>query len=299
MSLGGLAIGAGAHLLSSRIGMPEGDTLLRIARTLERAIGGQTVTRFETVLPKLARVDVDTPLAGRTVERVESAGKWLLMHFSGDLVLLTHMLMSGSWHIYRPGERWQRGRQHMRIVIETARIHAVAFNVPVAEFHTAASLARRPGFNRLGPAVLADDFDSEGAIRNLQAQPAMEIGPALLRQNLLAGIGNEFKSEICFGAGVNPFRSVGSLTRDDLRRLMEAAKAMMTDNVLQRSAQRRTTRRVEPGENLWVYGRGGQPCRKCGEPVQARRHAADARLTYWCPRCQPFERSTPAPSAAE
>src|SRR5262249_54359373 len=121
--------------------MPEGDTLLRTALTLQRVLGGQTVTRFETVLPKLARVDVDTPLAGRTIERVQSAGKWLLMRFSGGLTLLTHMLMSGSWHIYRPGERWQRGRQHMRIVIETPRMIAVAFNVPVAEFHTDDTLA--------------------------------------------------------------------------------------------------------------------------------------------------------------
>src|SRR5437763_818065 len=144
--------------------MPEGDTLFRTAVTLQRAIGGQVVTHFETMLPKLARVDVDTPLAGRTVERVESAGKWLLMRFSGDLTLLTHMLMSGSWHIYRPGERWQRARQHMRIVVETPRMLAVAFNVPVAEFHTDASLARRPGFSRLGPDLLAADFDTDAAI---------------------------------------------------------------------------------------------------------------------------------------
>jgi endonuclease-8 len=266
--------------------MPEGDTLFRTARTLTRAIGGQVVTRFETVMPKLARVDVDTPLAGRTVDRVEPAGKWLLIHFSGDLILLTHMLMSGSWHIYRPGERWQRGRQHMRIVIETERMVAVAFNVPVAEFHTAASLARRRVFNQLGPAVLAEDFDIDAAVRNLQANPNMEIAAALMRQNLVAGIGNEFKSEVCFGAGIHPFRPVGTLSEAELRLLMEVARRQMTDNVLQRSAMRRTTRRVEPSENLWVYGRAGQPCRKCGEAILARRHTIDARLTYWCPRCQ-------------
>jgi endonuclease-8 len=266
--------------------MPEGDTLMRTARTLQLAIGGQTVTRFETVLPKLARVDEDSPLAGRTVENIESAGKWLLMRFSGDLTLLTHMLMSGSWHIYRPGERWQRARQHMRIVIETPKWNAVAFNVPVAEFHTDASLARRAGFNRLGPAVLADDFDSAAAIRNLQLHSAMEVGPALLKQSILAGIGNEFKSEICFGAGVNPFRVVGSLTTDELARLMEVSRRMMQDNVVMHSAARRTTHRADPAEGLWVYGRSGQPCRKCGEPILGKRHASDARLSFWCPRCQ-------------
>jgi endonuclease-8 len=267
--------------------MPEGDTLFRTARTLQRALGGQVVTRFETVLPKLSRVDQDAPLAGRTVERVESAGKWLLMRFSGDLILLSHMLMSGSWHIYRPGERWQRGRSAMRVVVETARMLAVAFDVPVAEFHTEASLARRAGFNRLGPAVLAADFDSEAAVRNLQSQPAMEIGMALLNQSLLAGIGNEFKSEICFAAGVSPFRPIGSLTADDLRRLVAVAQQQMSANVTQSSAMRRTTRRADPAEGLWVYGRSGQPCRKCGEPVHGRRNPVDARLTFWCPRCQP------------
>jgi endonuclease-8 len=267
--------------------MPEGDTLLRMARTLERAIGGQTVTRFETVLPALARVDVDTPIAGRTIEGIESRGKWLLMRFSGDLILLTHMLMSGSWHIYRPGERWWQPRSNQRIVIETARMVAVAFRVPVAEFHTEASLARRGGFNRLGPDLLADDFDAGAAVRNLQSQPEMEIAVALLRQSLLAGIGNEFKSEVCFGAGVNPFRKVRSLGEEQLRRLVEVAVEFLRANVTESSRLwRRTTRRAAPEAGLWVYGRSGEACRKCGAEIVARRHAADGRLTYWCPRCQ-------------
>ena len=90
--------------------MPEGDTIYRAARTLDRAIGRKVITRFETVLPKLGRVDEDTPIAGRTVEKVEAQGKWMLMHLSGGLILLTHMLMSGSWHIYRPGEAWKASR---------------------------------------------------------------------------------------------------------------------------------------------------------------------------------------------
>jgi endonuclease-8 len=231
-------------------------------------------------------VNVDTPVVGRTVERVESKGKWLLMRFSGDLTLLTHMLMSGSWHIYRPGERWQRGRQHMRIVIETARFVAVAFNVPVAEFHTDDSLAKRRSFNALGPDLLAEEFDADAAIRNLQSEPEMEIAAALLRQSNLAGIGNEFKSEVLFEAGIHPFRHAGTLSVDELRRLFEVARRQLNDNVRQRSPLRRTTRRVQPGENLWVYDRSGQPCRKCREPIVSRRHSTDGRLTFWCPRCQ-------------
>ena len=122
--------------------MPEGDTIHRTADTLQRAIGGQVVTRFESVLPKLVRVDADTPLRGRTVERVEARGKHVLIWFSGDLVLRTHMRMNGSWHIYRPGERWQRPHRDMRIVIETAAMHAVAFTVPVAELVTSSELVQ-------------------------------------------------------------------------------------------------------------------------------------------------------------
>src|SRR3982750_3203650 len=99
--------------------MPEGDTIFRAARTLHRALAGQVVTRFETQLAQLSRVDYDTPIAGRTVERVDAAGKWLRIYFSEDLILLTHMLMSGSWHIYRPGESWQRGRMQMRVAVYT------------------------------------------------------------------------------------------------------------------------------------------------------------------------------------
>ena len=142
--------------------MPEGDTIFRTARTLQRALAGHVVTRFETVLPQLARVHEDTPITGRTVDLVDANGKWLMMHFSGDLILLTHMLMSGSWHIYRPGEPWQRNRYHMRVVIGTAEMLAVAFNVPIAEFHTEKTLGVRLG--KLGPDVLSPDFDEAAAI---------------------------------------------------------------------------------------------------------------------------------------
>ena len=117
--------------------MPEGDTIFRSARALHQALAGQTINLFETAYAPLASVNDQSPVAGRTVERVESRGKWLLIHFSGDLILTTHMLMSGSWHIYRVGERWKRARSHMRIVLGTADLVAVAFDVPVARFYTA------------------------------------------------------------------------------------------------------------------------------------------------------------------
>jgi endonuclease-8 len=267
--------------------MPEGDTIFRTARTLERALGGQVVTRFETVLPKLARVDYDTPLAGRTVDSVEARGKWLLIHFSGDLILLTHMLMSGSWHIYRPGEAWQRRRIHMRIVVETPVMLAVAFNVPVAEFHSAASLARREGFNRLGPAPLARDFDPAVAIANLAARSDLELGRALLDQTALAGLGNVFKSEVAYACGLSPFRRVATLTAEQLAGLVETSRKFLRANVSAASGHRRsTTHSTHKEENLWVYGREGKPCRRCGTLIRSQKHMADGRISFWCPVCQ-------------
>src|ERR1700761_1663222 len=133
--------------------MPEGDTIFRSARALQQALAGHKLTRFETAYAQLASANDQSPVAGRTVERVESRGKWLLVHLSGDLILATHMLMSGSWHIYRAGERWKRARSHMRIVIGTDAMEAVAFNVPVALFYTVRTLERFAGVAGLGPDV--------------------------------------------------------------------------------------------------------------------------------------------------
>jgi endonuclease-8 len=274
--------------------MPEGDTIYRAARTLHRALAGKAVTRFETALPKLGRVNEDTPITGRTVEKVEAHGKWMLMHFSGGQILLTHMMMSGSWHIYRPGERWKTSPREMRIVIETADMIAVAFRVPVAEFHTEESLNRRPGLNRLGPDVLGSTFNSQDALTSLASRPEMEIGEAVLSQSVLAGPGNVFKSEICFACKLDPFRKVGSFTAEELERVVETARSYMTANITETSGDkivtytgfRRTTGRADPYARLWVYGRAGEPCRRCGTPIEVRRQGTNARKTYYCPHCQ-------------
>ena len=277
--------------------MPEGDTIFRAARTLHRALAGHTVTKFESVLPKLSRVDLDSGIVGRTIAKVEADGKWMLMHFSGDLILLTHMLMSGSWHIYRPGEAWQRRPMDRRVLIETATFVAVGFNVPVAEFHTAESLARRPGFNRLGPSLLAEGFDQTTVMARLQSRPEAEIGVALLTQSLLAGIGNVYKSEVCFACRVNPFRLVSTLTKDEMECLVSTARKFLLANVVEGSGdrivtyagRRRTTGRSDPDANLWVYHRRGEPCRRCGTAIESRKQGMDARTTFWCPACQPAQ----------
>ena len=263
--------------------MPEGDTIFRAARTLQMALGAQLVTGFQTVLPHLARIDHDTPLAGRTVDSVVSEGKWLVMRFSGGLILLSHMLMSGSWHIYRPGERWKRRQMDMRIVVETAKMISVAFTVPVAEFHNEATLAER--LKSLGPRVLAVDFDCAAAVANLESRPDLPVADALLSQSLLAGVGNVIKSEVCYTAGVNPFRLVSTLHRTESERLVTEAQRLLRANI--GGGFRNTTGRINPGQRSWVYGRGGEPCRRCGTAIESRKQAPSARVTYWCPFCQP------------
>ncbi len=246
------------------------------------------------MLPKLSRIDEDAPLAGRIIESVESRGKWLLMRFSGDLVLLTHMLMNGSWHIYRPDEQWQRRREDMRIIIATEKFLAVCFGVQVAEFHTAESLRRHAAFSRLGPDLLSDSFDPQQAIANIRQHPDMQIADALLNQSALAGIGNVYKSEVCFAYRVSPFRPVRDVTDEEVSNLVHTARKFLKANVANGTTAsivtytgfRRTTGRANPADRLWVYGRAGQPCRKCGTPIQSLKQGPGARVTFWCPNCQ-------------
>jgi len=272
--------------------VPEGDTIFRAAETLHRALAGSSITRFESAFPALNRIDHDRPLAGRTIESVSARGKHLLMALSGDLVLRTHMRMNGSWHIYRPGERWQRSARDMRILVETSRFVAVGFNVPVAELLTGREVAQHRELNALGPDLLSPSFDAAEVLGRLRAHQTDAIGDALLNQRIVAGIGNVFKSETLFLAGVAPFQAVGALSDDELMRLLAESRKLLHANVLRRSQTlspafgRRTTRSLDPRATLWVYGRGGKPCRTCGTPIQSRKTGLDARLTYWCPRCQ-------------
>ena len=278
--------------------MPEGDSIFRAARTLQRALAGRTVTRFESVFPRLTRINDDSPLRGRTIERVEARGKHLLIWFSGDLVLRTHMRMNGSWHIYRPGERWSRPRHDMRIVLETPEMHAVAFSVPVAEFGSAAELARAPALRDLGPDALSERFVAAEAVDRIASRRDMEIADALLDQTAIAGIGNIYKSEVLFAGRISPFLKVAELAREDIDRLVAIAVKFLRANVSEPArggivtyaGLRRTTGRSDPGARLWVYGRGGKPCRRCGTPISRVKQGPHARSTYWCDRCQPRSR---------
>jgi endonuclease-8 len=273
--------------------MPEGDTIFRTARTLHRALAGKPVVRFDSIFPALTRVHEDTPLTGRTVVGVSSAGKHVLIRFSEGLVLRTHMRMNGSWHIYRPGEKWQRPRRDMRIVVATPDFEAVGFNIPVVEFIRDSDLPRHEELRRLGPDLVSEDFDEADAIERIQARRAVEIGDVLLNQRVVAGIGNVYKSETLFACGVDPFAAAGTLDEETVRRLVRTARKFLRVNasgdlaaMTTYTGYRRTTSRDDPSQRLWVYGRARLPCRRCGTPIRARKQGADARLTYWCPSCQ-------------
>ena len=255
--------------------MPEGDTIFRAARTLDRALAGRTVIRFDSVFSQLTRVGETVAICGRTIERVDARGKHLLIWFSGDLVLRTHMRMHGSWHIYRPGERWQRPHADMRIVIATNEYEAVAFSVPVAELTSARDLERAAPVRDLGPDILANQFDAAEVVRRIEAMPDAEIGDALLDQRVIAGIGNIFKSESLFAARVNPFARIGELSRADVERVVDTARRLMRASAIRRPARSA------------VYGRAGRPCRRCGAVISRRAQGEHARVTYWCARCQP------------
>lgn len=274
--------------------MPEGDSIFRAARTLNKAMAGHVVTRFETAYAHLDRVNVDSPLAGRTIDKVDSAGKHILMFFSGDLILRTHMRMNGSWHIYRPGEKWQMPRHAMRILIETAGWVAVAFNVYSAEFIRSDRVGEHRTLATLGPDLLGD-FDADRALASLRHNDARPVHEVLLDQRVMAGLGNVYKSEILFLSRVHPDMPAGALDDSRWREMMALAQKLLRENVADGASGqivtyhglRRTTGRLNPADRLWVYGRGRRPCRRCGATIASRKDGDDARVTYWCPRCQP------------
>lgn len=277
--------------------MPEGDTIYRTARALTRAIGGKTVTRFESAYAQLTSADDNDPFTGQTITHIEARGKWLLIHFSHGSILATHMLMSGSWHIYRPDEPWQDKPANARVVIETAGFVAVGFRIPLARMYTEQSLSRDRKIPRTESDVLSASFDAAKAATRLMARAQDELGDALLRQDVLAGVGNVFKSEICFLLGLSPFRAVATISKQQAEEIVAMAQKLLAANVLEDSSDRivtyggknrRTTSNADPGENLWVYGRKNEPCRRCGTPIRRALQGPNARSTYWCPTCQPL-----------
>jgi endonuclease VIII len=265
--------------------MPEGDTIFRTAEVLRSVLVGRKVTAARArPQPGLRRVPSLDRLTGTTIVSVESRGKHVLIGFDDGTTLRTHMRMRGSWHRYRPGERWRRPPREATVVLETADAVAVCFNAPVAELLTDAELAHNRPLVTLGPDLLAAAFDADEAVRRLRQRSELELGEALLDQRAVAGIGNVYKSEVCFIERLDPWGRVGSVDEAALRRVLLTARDLMRKNL--RGGARVTTGERARGRGLWVYGRAGRPCRRCGTRIRTAPQGELLRLTYWCPSCQ-------------
>jgi endonuclease-8 len=259
--------------------MPEGDTLFRAAQTLRLAIKGRVVTGIRSPLPEFR----DADLIGREIIDVEARGKNLLIHFDDGRAIYSHLRMEGSWHIYKPGVPWRKPERQARVVLETHEYIAVCFNAPTVELLTATGIKRHRVLSKLGPDLLKNDFSWDVTLQRLREQQEKPIGEALMRQNILAGIGNVYKSEVLFLCHADPFLAVREYSDHDLKVIVQKARELMKQNV---QGRQRTTRHSLDGERMWVYGRSGRPCRKCGTPIKMRRQGLEARSTYFCAPCQ-------------
>jgi endonuclease VIII len=284
--------------------MPEGDTIWRAARALQAALGGRTVTAFDSSLPSVAAAARRFGLVGRPVARVEAKGKHLLVRFGGGAVLHTHQGMTGSWHLYRRGSRWRQPAHLARVVLEAGEVVAVCFRAPRVELLPAAAAARHTALVRLGPDVMAEAFDAAEARARLRAAGDVEIAAALLDQSRLAGVGNIYKSEVLFLCGVSPFARAAGLADDSLDRVVAIARRQMRSvlHALSHSRERSGihSREASGGSGgcaaappslktparYWVYRRAGQPCLRCGTSIERRMQGDPPRSTYFCPRCQ-------------
>ncbi|MGW2704728.1 Fpg/Nei family DNA glycosylase [Streptomyces sp. NPDC001340] len=270
--------------------MPEGDTVWQAARRLHEALTGKVLTRSDFRVPKYATVD----LTGRTVLGTAPRGKHLLTRFEGDLTLHTHLRMEGAWKVYGTDERWRGGPAHqIRAILATADRTAVGYRLQVLEFLRTGEEARVVG--HLGPDLLGPDWDPERALANLLADPARPLGEALLDQRNLAGIGNVYKSELCFLLGVTPWLPVGALPADRAAKLPALAKKLLEAN---RDRPVRQTTGLHR-QDLFVYGRASRPCLRCRTPVRVadQGEGSQERPTYWCPACQAGP--APAPGTAQ
>jgi endonuclease VIII len=250
--------------------MAEGDTILRLARRIEAKLAGQVLSAAAPN-PRGRAAGVER-LDGKRLERAAARGKHLLLHFDG-LVLHSHLGMSGGWHLYDRGAAWRRSRAAAWAVLAGAEREAVQFGGTTLRVLPVDRLQRDPQLARLGPDILAVDFDPGPAIAALRAEPDRALGDALLDQRLLAGVGNIFKSEGCFAAAVDPWRRLGDLSAQELEAVLWATREEMLKAV--------ATGRHAPR----VYRRRG-PCPRCGARLLARGQGDANRTTYWCPGCQ-------------
>ena len=265
--------------------VPEGDTVWLAAQRMNTVLAGATLTTGELRVPQLAAVD----LAGATVTEVVPRGKHMLTRLADGRTLRTHYRMDGSWHIYRPGARWRGGPAFaVRAVLATEEWQCVGYRLH--DMAMGPTDREHELVGQLDPDVLGPDCDVEEVLRRLRAHPDEQIGVAILDQRNLAGPGNLYKVESLFLCGVNPWARVADVP--DLRALVERARTLMLAN-RDRPAQS-TTGITRRGQDHWVAGRKGRPCRRCGTTILLGDQGPDLqeRVTWWCPTCQ----ATPLPA---
>jgi endonuclease-8 len=259
--------------------MPEGDTVWRTALHLDRALTGSLLLGTDFRVPAHATLD----LSGQPVVGTLARGKHLLTRIGDDHTLHTHLRMEGSWHLYRPDTRWRRPTHEARVVLRTEEWTAVGFALGVVEVVPRTQEDTVVG--HLGPDLLGPDWDEDEALRRLRADPDRPVADAILDQRNLAGLGNLYKNELCFLAGVHPAVPVAEVP--DLPRLVRRARAALDAN--KERVEQTLTGDLRKGRQTWVYRRDQQPCRRCGTRIRVDMQgpATQQRATYWCPRCQP------------
>jgi endonuclease-8 len=257
--------------------VPEGDTIHRAARRVGAVLTGRVPDEIFTPHPRHAMDRWPERLAGRAVRSVDAHGKHLFLHFEGDLVLHSHLRMTGIWAVYGHGRRWGRSPRRAWLILRAPRHDVVQFDGPVLELLTEARVRTDPRIARLGPDVLAPDFDPASAVPRLRAaDPDRPLGEALLDQHAVAGIGNVWKSESCWEAQLSPWRPLSGIGDAALVAVLSAARTRM---------QRSVEHGMHARDNR-VYRREGRPCPRCRTPIEIRGQGDENRMTYWCPGCQ-------------
>jgi endonuclease-8 len=265
--------------------VPEGNTVWLAARTLRTTLAGRVLTDAELRTAELAT----TNLAGQRVLDVVSRGKHLLMRLDAELTLHTHLRMDGRWRTYPAGYRVHDPDDHIRVILANTAGTAVGWRVH--DIALVPTSAEDTLVGHLGPDLLGPDWDADEATRRLGLDPDRAIGEALLDQRNLAGAGNVYKAEICFLRGISPWTPVGEV--NDLAGVVDLARRLLVAN--RERYDHVTTGDARAGKRTWVYDRAGRPCRRCGTTVQVESQGLDAhgkatveaRLSYWCPGCQP------------
>jgi endonuclease-8 len=248
------------------------------AKRLREALAGRVLTRSDFRVPRYATTD----LAGRSVTESLSHGKHLLLRVEGDITVHTHLRMDGSWRV-RPASEPVPASHRVRLVLANDAWQAVGYQLGVVEVLRTTQEEQVTG--HLGPDLLGPGWDPDEAVRRLRAAPGRAIGEALLDQRNLAGIGNLYKSEVLFLRGVSPWRPAGDVA--DPAALVSLARRLLNAN--KDRVGQVTTGIWRRGEETWVYGRAGRPCRRCGTLIKTAGQGSDPeeRVTFWCPHCQP------------